>query len=344
MKKAIRCTIFLLIAALIFTNLDNLLARKTLNGWWNITTKINGFFNSPEDTYDVVFCGSSHAYCSFNPLVIGEEAGLSCYTLATQKQPLWATYYYIDEIIERQQPTLLVLDLYAFSLTDEYADEATNYTFTDDFPLNINKLKMIYNSVPQGERFNLFFRFGKYHSRWSELTAEDYSYNPKKQHDYLGGYCMLTSTNPSVTKPDTSAALSIPSSEKNEHWLEEIIKLTKEKKVDLVLVKTPSNESVTERGYFNRAKEIADKYGIQFINYNDYYEEIGLDLSTDFFDNAHLNYLGADKFSRYLSNSLLNEIKPREELGKEFETRLERYKQAFSGDNYIFRCSSYIFK
>ena len=88
MKKLIRFTAFLLIAAVIFAGLDRLFTRKTLDGWWNITTKTHGFFNTEEDTLDVVFCGSSHAYASFNPLVIGEETGLSSYVIATQKQPL----------------------------------------------------------------------------------------------------------------------------------------------------------------------------------------------------------------------------------------------------------------
>ena len=343
MKKLIRCVAFLLIATLIFTSLDKLLVRKSLYGWWNITTKTNGFFNSDHDIYDVIFCGSSHAYCSFNPLVIGEETGLSSYTIATQKQPLWATYYYISEAIERQNPSLVVLDTFAFSLTDEYSDEATSFTYTDDFPFGMNKLKMVYHSAPKGERFNLMFRFGKYHSRWSELSAEDFSYNPKELFDYLYGYCMLTATDSTVTKPDTKNAVTLPSSDKNELWLKKIIELCKANDIELLIVKTPSNETVEERGYFNRAEEIAEGNGVSFINYNDLYEEIGLNLSTDFFDRAHLNHIGADKFSRYFAKTALSGISLKGELDESFYTRLARYKREFSGDKNIFVCSSYIF-
>ncbi len=342
MKKAVRCIIFFLIAAVLFTSLDRLLVRKSLYGWWNITTKINGFFNSPEDSYDVISCGSSHTYCSFNPIVIGEETGLSAYTLATQKQPLWSTYYYIDEAIKRQKPSLIVLDIFSFSFQDEYQDEATNFTFSDDFPFGLNKLKMIYHSAKGKDRFDLLFRFTKYHSRWSELTAEDFSYNPKKLSDYLGGYCMLTSTDATITKPDTKNAIPIPSSEKNELWLRKIIELCKSKNTRLLLVKTPSNETSEERGYYLTAQKIAEEYGVDFVNFNDYYAQIGLDLTSDFFDHAHLNHKGADKFSRFFSKEYITDIQPKGTLGEYFTKRLLRYRREFIGDNNIFECSSYI--
>ncbi len=333
MKKLVRFTAFLLIAAVIFCSLDRLLTRKTLDGWWNITTKTHGFFNTEEDTLDVVFCGSSHAYSSFNPLLIGEETGLSCYTIATQKQPLWATYYYIKEAIERQHPSLIVMDLFAFSLTDEYADEATNYTFTDDFPFGINKLNMIKYAAAPEDRFDLLFKLTKYHTRWSELTNEDFSYNPKELRDYLYGYCMLTATERNIVPNNIGTALSIPSSDKNELWLGKIITLCKENNTNLLLVKTPMNDTSEERGYFMRAAELAEKEGVPCILYNEYFDEIGLSFETDFYDRGHLNWLGADKFSRYFANTALTDITPKGTLDKRFEENLRRYKTEYENLN-----------
>lgn len=336
MKKLFRAVLFVLIASLLFVSIDRILARKTISGWWNMTTKIHGFFNSKPDKYDVIFCGSSHAYCSFNPLVIGEETGHSSYTIATQKQPLWATYYYIKEAIKRQNPSLIVLDCFAFSLTDEYADDATNYTFTDDFPFGINKLRMINESAPREKRFDLLFRFTKYHSRWSELTSEDFNYKPSELSDYLYGYCMLTDTKSDLVRRTDTNYVTTPSSDKNELWFKKIIELCKEENVELMIVKTPLNENDGERGYFERANGIADANGIEFVRFNDYFDEIGLDITSDFFDRAHLNHKGADKFSRYFAKNYLSDITPKRELDDEFYTNLRRYKREFNGDNKIF--------
>ncbi len=332
MKKLIRFIAFLLIASTIFVGLDRLLSRKTLYGWWNMTTKINGFFNSEPDTYDVIFMGSSHAYCSFNPLVIGEETGLSTYTLATQKQPLWATYYYLKEAVKRQNPKMVVLDVFSFSLTDEYQDEGTNYTFTDDFPFGINKIKMVWNSAPKGERFNLLFKFAKYHGRWQELEEKDFGFNPKNLSDYLLGYCMLTTTQKGLERTIHNKAVSIPSSEKNEKWLREIITFLKDENIPLILVKTPLMDTAEEMGYFKRCEEIAKEYNVPFYYLNDDFDKIGLDIKNDFYDRAHLNHKGADKFSRYFAREYLKDLTPKRELPEIFSKRLKRYKDEFSGD------------
>ncbi|MDO4617933.1 MAG: hypothetical protein Q4B31_00250 [Clostridia bacterium] len=332
MKKFIRFTVFILIASTIFLSLNNLLTRKTLYGWWNMTTKTNGFFNSERDTYDVIFTGSSHAYCSFNPLVIGEETGLSSYTLATQKQPLWATYYYIKEAVERQKPKLIVLDVFAFSLLDEYQDDGTNYTFTDDFPFGENKLKMVAESAPPEKRFDLLVKFTKYHSRWKELESQDFGFNRKELFDSLYGYCMLTTAAEGLTRTDTSSATAMKSSDKNEKWLREIIKYLQDLDIPLIIVKTPLMDTPEERGYFLRAEEIAKEYNVPFYYMNDQFDEIGLDIETDFYDRAHLNHKGADKFSRYFAKNYLGDITPKKELPEIFYKRLNKYKDEFGGD------------
>ncbi len=337
MKKFIRFAAFLIIAAVIFCFLDRLLVRKELFGWWNITTKTNGFFNSAKDEYDVVFCGSSHSYCSFNPLVIYEQTGLNSYVTATQKQPFWATYYYIKEAINRQHPAIIVLDCYMASKNDDYTDDATNYTFCDDFPLGINKLKLVNVSAPQEKRFDLLVRFTKYHSRWSELDSDDFGFRPEKLKDWLNGYCMLTSTNPNVLAPSSGGFDgTIPLSEKNEEWLINIINLCRENSVRLLIVKTPSNETAEERGYYNSVEKIAEENGIEYINFNDLYTQIGLDMSRDFFDGAHLNCFGADKFSRYFASYL--DTEPRKD-DYDFSSRLIRYYRELSGDYMVFKTS-----
>lgn len=330
MKKAAKATAFILIAALIFSGLNNLLTRKSLYGWWNITTKINGFFNSPKDKYDVVFVGSSHAYCSFNPLIIWSETELDSYVLATQKQPLWASYYYIKEAISRQKPQLIVLDCYTASKDDEYTDDATNYTFCDDFPFGINKLRLVHDSAGPGKRFDLLVRFTKYHSRWSELTSDDFGYNPKKLSDWLNGYCMLTATKPDAAKPYVgSAEVKIPLSDKNRDALLRIINLCRETGTALMVVKTPSGETAAEKGYYESVGEICRENEVEFIDYNELYKTIGLESEKDFFDDAHLNMRGAQKFSEYFAKTQLISLSPKHAC--DYSERLRRFWREYEG-------------
>ena len=61
------------------------------------------------------------------------------------------------------------------------------------------------------------------------------------------------------------------------------------------------------RGHYNYAREIAEEYGVEFIDYNEYYDEIGIDFQNDFGDIGHLNYLGNRKFTSVLGEHLVDE-------------------------------------
>lgn len=99
MKKNVRFFVsalaFILLLWAVLVPVQRVLARKSLEGPWDMTNKIGGFYNEQENQFDVMFFGPSHAYAAFSPLVIWEETGIKSYVFATQQQPLWATYTYI---------------------------------------------------------------------------------------------------------------------------------------------------------------------------------------------------------------------------------------------------------
>ena len=70
-------------------------ARKSLEGPWDMTNKIGGFYNEPRGEFTAMFFGSSHIYASLSPLELWHETGVKSYVFATQLQPMWATYTYL---------------------------------------------------------------------------------------------------------------------------------------------------------------------------------------------------------------------------------------------------------
>ena len=299
-KRIIAVTVFLAVFFTLFSLCDRILSRKETEGWWNVTAKIDGFYNSPKNEYDVMFFGSSNAYCSFNPLVIWEKTGVKSYVFATQQQPIWATYYYMKDAFKRQSPDLAVLDILMLSKNDEYYDDGVNYTFCDNMPFSIDKVRLAYASAPKGEQLGLLLRFLKYHTRWAELEKEDFEYRRGNMSDYSKGFYVLTSKTDKAVHTDLENVTdTLPITEKNREYLEKIIKLCQDKNVRLMMVKAPSNSTEEDKKYYNETEKIAKENGIEFVDYNMYYDEIGLDMREDFFDERHLNIYGAEKFSDY---------------------------------------------
>ena len=299
-KRITAVTVFLAIFFMLFSLCDRILCRKGIDGWWNVTAKIDGFYNSPKNEYEVMFFGSSHAYCSFNPLVIWKETGVRSYVFATQQQPVWATYYYMKDAFRRQKPDIAVFDVLMLSENREYYDDGVNYTFCDNMPFSIDKVRLAFASAPNGERAGLLLRFIKYHSRWNELSKQDFTYRKENMSDYSKGYYVLTSKcNDAVHTDLANVTDCAPVFEKNMEYFEKIIELCKEKNVRLMLVKAPSNPTAEEKEYYNTVEKIAKEKGIEFIDYNMCFDEIGFDMKNDFFDKRHLNIYGAEKFTKY---------------------------------------------
>ena len=83
----LRRAVLLLLIATLFWGVSKVLERKTVYGAWNYSLKVNGFTNEPEESMDIIGYGSSHMYCTLNPISIYEDFGLRSYVFLTNSNP-----------------------------------------------------------------------------------------------------------------------------------------------------------------------------------------------------------------------------------------------------------------
>ena len=307
--QLLRFLIFLGIFLLLFVRVSDILEFKSLAPPWNMTLKVGGFYNEPKDSMDVMFFGSSHMYCSIDPALFQEETGLTSYVFATQSQPLWITYHYIREALKRQSPHTIFLEIHMASFLEEYEDEGTNYSAIDPIPFSLNKLEMIRASVPSGQRHEYVFNIIKYHSRYNELTPQDYDLSFKKETDPERGYVRLTQAASDedwdrVYRSVDHVAASASPGEKNLFYLRKIIELAREENLRLILFKAPSNPTEEEQMIYRYVADLCRQEGLEFGNFNSdaHMQAIGLDTETDFYDRRHLNTSGVAKFVPYFAD------------------------------------------
>ena len=81
--------------------------------------------------------------------------------------------------------------------------------------------------------------------------------------------------------------------------------LAEKNDIELLFIAAPYVAENKDMMAFNRIDEIADEYGIEFLNMNYNYDEIGIDFEKDFNDFSHLNYEGSCKFTDYLAQQLI---------------------------------------
>lgn len=299
-KNRIRIGFVLLFIVTIYF-ISTILRVKSFHG----INQIEGLYWQPEDTIDVVMMGSSHIHCNVNTALLWEEYGITAYDYSGAEQPLWMTYHYLKELYKYQNPKAVVLDLYApVRFKDDYQyDWISENIYGMRF--SINKLNMLAVSVEPTRLFQYFPAFLVYHDRYDDLEKEDFEHFfwDGEEKEAFKGYTPYWNREPQEI-PDVSGSETGELSAKSEKYLRKIIDFMEQKEGELILIVAPYVITKEDQSVYNRITQIAKEEGVTFINYNDYYEEIGLDFEQDLNDESHLNYWGSCKFTNYLGEFL----------------------------------------
>lgn len=329
LKNSMKITAFLLCAIVLFSFLSELCERKTYNGAWNYMGKLQEFYNLEDDTLDYITVGSSHMYCTVNPLEVWNESGIAGFVLATQQQPLKASYHYIKEAFKTQSPKYVILEGYMICSESTY-DSAVLYDAIDPLKFSLNKMQMINNLVEYEERPNYYFNILKYHSRWNQVTGSDLEHIFNKPSDIYKGFVALQGDFSGKNLiPDYENTKNIKLSDHNTQILNDIYNLVEENNAKLVLMFGPYDASSSELCEKIKAeKKWASEKGVDVLDYCEMLDTLEIDPENDYYDSSHLDVSGAAKISSHFASYLSKQ-------GLEKNTQIDTKKWKKDYDTYI---------
>lgn len=311
-SKFLRAGAFLLCVAILLTFLTAFCQRKTyLEYWgaWNYMSKVNEFYALQDNTLDYLCVGSSHMYCSLNPLEVWDSTGAAGFILATQQQPLMASYYYIKEALKTQSPKVVVVEAWMGTAEDSH-DSAVLYDAIDPLKPSFNKLQMIRDLVPKGERKAYYFNLIKYHSRWQEITlSEIYAFVKSlfvKPVDTYRGFVALDGDHETVNHlPDYDTVEAKPVSAYNAQILANMKALIEANGGEMVLLFGPYGTQEAEPiAAMKGMQQWAQENNVAILDYAQMLEDLSVDPKADYYDDGHLDVSGAAKLSRHFAQWL----------------------------------------
>ena len=336
MKKFIRiisfvCALFIALGATLYlgavlqdARLDNR-EGHLLCGYYDVS-----------DPHDVIFVGDCEIYEGFVPATLFEEYGITSYVRGSSQQTVWQSYHIIEETLERETPKVIVFNVLALKY-GETPSESISRMSLEDMEWSKHKLDAIRASMTDDESLiSYFLPILRYHGRWSELDSGDFKHAFDKHENITHqGYLMQTGIDPvdpsDNRKPDDLLDVSLP--KRAIEYLDKMAKLCKEKGVELILVKAPTN-SVRYYWYPEwdaQMVDYAEKNGLAYYSMVGKDEEIGLDWTTDTYDKGlHLNVYGAEKLTSYFGkllaeNHRLADHRGDSELSAIWEKRINSY-------------------
>lgn len=290
--------------------LTSILEKKTSR------KKYEDFFTQEAD-FDVLFLGTSHVMNAELPMELWHEYGIVSYNFGTHSSQLPTTYWLAENVLDYTTPKVVVIDCFELSNnTKTHENFSYIHQAFDAFPISRNKIKMVNDLLNddimndylethpeslRGEertRIGLLWNFSVYHSRWNELSVDDFKMVPsceKGAESRLAVAC-----NPAPYIP-------IEKSQKMEKsvgsdYLCKLIEDLQSRGIKVILTYLPFPADENKQREANYVYDIADKYSVEYINFLDL--DI-VDFRTDMYDEIqHLNPSGARKITNYMGKLL----------------------------------------
>jgi len=235
----------------------------------------------PEDTIDALFVGNSVVATAISPMDIWEESGFASYVCAANGEKLTFVHYLLAQTFEKQHPQVVFIEgdmLFDPSDFAHLAREILRQTFPGIL----------------------------YHHRWSSLTLDDFTKPIEYTNSLVNkGYNAKGRTEPALN-PDYMAPTDEVAqiSKVNRFLLEDIKNMCDQRGVKLVILAVPSTVNWNMARH-NGAVQLAEEFGIDFIDMNGGENKPPVDWSTDTRDKGnHLNWRGALKTSQRMAKHL----------------------------------------
>jgi len=365
LKQTIKSFLFLIIGCLIFIVAQRIVVPKRFVYIKSYDAgKLAGYYLERPDSIDAIICGTSHSSKAILPMELYETYGIKAFNLSTSRQPIEVTYFVISEALRTQKPKVVIYDVSRL-----YGDDYDYAMFVvDEMKAGKNKVALSrkYLDKTQSDMSvaDLLLPFFRYHTRWKELSEEDFTYALRDNLYYgKGGQIVsnVLSSDASLEQMNLEAAKLIQNTEKvrciykegiyeeerqeqvlystkvpdeNLEWFLKIKELCEINDIQLLAVKVPSiympqiyGSAWTEEKY-HTVRALCDTYGIAYYDLQ-YDTDINIDWDFDSSDGGqHLNINGAQKASFHLGKYLKEHYKLSDIRSEQWDKDLMSYQKA----------------
>jgi len=309
-KNIIGSVIFVGIAVAMLTSISYML-RPIDDGAGN-RDAFTGFYAQEKNSIDVIAIGSSSLYRFMNNPYYWEKFGVTSYNLATGSQPVETNDWIVREAIKTQTPQLVVVETRPYmKYTKKLRLSRIRFRRSSDYmKYSWNRIQMINDFIPEWKkRPQFYFDAMFYHGEWENFKPEDFKYADNEYDSPMKGFDIAYRTTPVECNTDVGSVEMQPMDEAMEKEVLDLIRLCKEKDIELLFVATPwaiDDETASKNLYMEK---LVKENGYNFLDCNRYIEEMGLDFSTDFYDDNHVNWGGSEKVTQFIGDYIKENYK-----------------------------------
>ena len=271
---------------------------------------IREYYSSTMDQ-DVIFIGDCEVYANFSTIAFWEDYGITSFIRGSPQQLVWHSYYLLEDTIHhaRQKPQVVVFNIMAMQYGEPQYEPYNRLTL-DGMRLSPVKIRAIAASRLYDEDWlSYLFPLFRFKDNWRDIGSEDFRYFFHNPQVSINGFMIRSDIVPVDFIPQPRRLANYQFSDKAYYYLEQMVRLTRENDIKLVLIKAPNLHPHWFDEWDEQIIEFADINGLLYVNFLNYIGDIGLDWYEHSFNaGLHLNVFGAELMSHYLGEILRSEF------------------------------------
>lgn len=296
----------------------------------NNQRRFDDFYSMPKNSIDMIFLGSSHSYCTFDPQIFESQLGITSFQMGMPLQHPDSTYYTLLEVLNYQKPKMIILEVYWDMLDDKFELKQADTLFQVMNNKELEK-KYIKEVFPLSEKIKYDVDILKYQQDYFayrnnilkkkiENKFNISEYEKEKQvgvdrYDTKGyiycDYNMLTDEYDKTNQFKNLNGMDWKMENSQKKYLQKIVDLCKRRNIELIFVTAPianvSMEKIKNYDYIHKTiNKFAKDNNINYIDYNIINIEENLLTNDNFRDDAHLNRSGVEIVNPHFINWLKN--------------------------------------
>lgn len=306
----------------------------------NTDGRITSEYYKEKTGIDVIFLGSSTVQAGVSPMTLYREYGITAYDRSNSSQVIPISYAMAADAIKRNKPKLVVLDVGFLYQEDDYVDEGSSRKSLDGLKWSKIKSDCIKDVMDDSENYmDYVLPILRFHSRWNDLKGEDLRYWIYKPSVTYNGQLLQFGTGGEEKQWNPYMLdLNRVATNRTMDYLQKLNDLCAENDVSFMLMKLPFIEGNWNNAIDAQMTEFAVKNGLNYVNYIEDFDTIGFEYD-EFTDGQHMNSFGAEKFSKYLGQYLvdnynLEDRSKDENYKKVFDHKLSEYELAMENAGY----------
>lgn len=288
----------IVVFALVFALVD-FAAGSAIKAAYNRVTKgdcgRNNYMMKTLKDKDILIFGSSRAIHHYDPEVLSKDLEMSCYNCGEDGMGIILSYARLNAILSRYTPKMIIYDFeksFDIKEGDNYRYLGKLKPFYPD-----DEIDSLFNEISFTERFKMLSHLFRYNSQLVDIaigllskspqTAESYTYNPL-------GHVM-------DYEPDPQSDVDLSVDSIKMAYLCRFIDKCKEKNIRLIFAVSPTYHA-DSIDFQSILSKVANNRQVKVLNH---YSDTTFTVHKELFsDVAHLNQIGANKYTRIISKEI----------------------------------------